>query len=63
MELEKVNIIGSMIPKVLKIITKQELDYREFDFVYGQEEYTKDYKKVKKQFKRQLKKTFRYGSR
>ena len=63
MELEKVNIIGGIIPKVLKIITKQELDYREFDFVYGQEEYTKDYKKVKKQFKRQLKKTFRYGSR
>ena len=59
MELEKVNIIGGIIPKVLKIITKQELDYIEFDFVYGQEEYTKDYKKVKKQFKRQLKKTFR----
>ena len=63
MELEKVNIIGGIIPKVLKIITKQELDYREFDFVYGHEEYTKDYKKVKKQFKRQLKKTFNYGSR
>jgi len=62
MELEKVNIIGSMIPKVLKIITKQELDYKEFDFVYGQEEYTKDYKKVKKQFKRQLRKTFNYGN-
>jgi len=62
MELEKVNIIGSMIPKVLKIITKQELDYKEFEFVYGQEEYTKDYKKVKKQFKRQLRKTFNYGN-
>tara|TARA_R100000773_G_C4180167_1_gene90236 strand:+ start:93 stop:284 length:192 start_codon:yes stop_codon:yes gene_type:complete len=62
MELEKVNIIGSMIPKVLKIITKQELNYKEFDFVYGQEEYTKDYKKVKKQFKRQLRKTFNYGN-
>ena len=62
MELEKVNIIGGIIPKVLKIITKQELDYIEFDFVYGQEEYTKDYKKVKKQFKRQLKKTFNYGN-
>ena len=63
MELEKVNIIGGIIPKVLKIITKQELDYIEFDFVYGQEEYTKDYKKVKKQFKRQLKKIFNYGNR
>ena len=63
MELEKVNIIGGIIPKVLKFITKQELDYREFDFVYGQEEYTKDYKKVKKQFKRQLKKIFNYGNR
>ena len=63
MELEKVNIIGGIIPKVLKIITKQELDYREFDFVYGQEEYTKDNKKVKKQFKRQLKKIFNYGNR
>ena len=62
MELEKVNIIGSMIPKVLKIITKQELNYKEFEFVYGQEEYTKDYKKVKKQFKRQLRKTFNYGN-
>jgi len=62
MELEKVNIIGSMIPKILKIITKQELDYKEFDFVNGQEEYTKDYKKVKKQFKRQLRKTFNYGN-
>ena len=51
MELEKVNIIGGIIPKVLKIITKQELDYREFDFVYGQEEYTKDYKKVKNNLK------------
>ena len=63
MELEKVNIIGGIIPKVLKIITKHKLEDSEFDFVYGQEEYTKYLSKVKKQFKRQLKKTFNYGSR
>lgn len=48
-----------MIPLVLKVITNNELEDHELDFVYGQEEYTKDLTKVKKQFKRQLKKTFR----
>jgi|TARA_R110001583_G_scaffold164477_2_gene316987 hypothetical protein len=62
MELKDVKILGSIIPKVLKLVTKHELKDSEFDFVYGQEEYTKDLKKVKKQFKRQLKKTFRYGN-
>ena len=63
MELKHFKIIGKMIPLILKTVTKQELKDSEFDFVYGQEEYTKDLKKVKKQFKRQLRKTFRYGNR
>tara|TARA_R100000742_G_C4180440_1_gene15753 strand:- start:298 stop:486 length:189 start_codon:yes stop_codon:yes gene_type:complete len=59
MELKDIKILGSIIPRVLKFVTKHELEDSELDFVYGQEEYTKDLKKVKKQFKRQLKKTFR----
>tara|TARA_A100000171_G_C2046560_1_gene103086 strand:- start:326 stop:505 length:180 start_codon:yes stop_codon:yes gene_type:complete len=56
MELKK---YAKMIPLVLKVISNNELEDEQLNFVYGQEEYTKDYKKVKKQFKRQLKKTFR----
>jgi len=63
MELKDIEILGKIIPKVLKLVTKHELEDSELDFVYGQEEYTKDLSKVKKQFKRQLKKTFNYGSR
>ena len=59
MELRHVNTIGKMIPSILKAITEYEFSDIEFYFVYGQEEYTKDLTKVKKQFKRQLKKTFR----
>tara|TARA_Y100000401_G_C8314739_1_gene221794 strand:+ start:210 stop:392 length:183 start_codon:yes stop_codon:yes gene_type:complete len=59
MELEKINISAKMIPQIIELIHKVEFDVEELYFVYGQEEYTKDYKKVKKQFKRQLKKTFR----
>jgi len=58
MELE-IDKLGQMIPLVLSVVTKNELEDIELHFVYGQEEYTKDLKKVKKQFKRQLKKTFR----
>ena len=59
MELKDIEILGNIIPRVLKLVTKHELEDSELDFVYGQEEYTKDLNKVKKQFKRQLKKTFR----
>jgi len=62
MELKDIEILGKVIPRVLKLVTKYELQDSELDFVYGQEEYTKDLSKVKKQFKRQLKKTFRYGN-
>ena len=62
MELKHIKIIGSMIPNLLKLIIDKRLSGDEFDFAYGQEEYTKDYKKVKQQFKTQLKKTFRYGN-
>jgi hypothetical protein len=56
MELKDIKILGSMIPNVLKIVTKYELPEREFDFVFGQEEYTTDFKKLKKQFKRLFRK-------
>jgi len=47
--------LATMIPLVLNIITKIDLEDEELEFLYGQEEYTKDLEKVKKQ----LKKTFR----
>tara|TARA_R100000329_G_scaffold29683_2_gene27298 strand:+ start:2608 stop:2787 length:180 start_codon:yes stop_codon:yes gene_type:complete len=56
MELKK---YAKMMPLVLKVILNNELEDERFNFVYGQEEYTKDLLKVKKQFKRQLKKTFK----
>ena len=52
MELKHIKILGSIIPSVLKTVTKYELSGKEFEFVYGQEEYTTDFKKLKKQFKR-----------
>jgi len=52
MELKHIKILGSIIPGVLKTVTKYELSGKEFDFVYGQEEHTTDFKKLKKQFKR-----------
>ena len=52
MELKDIKILGSIIPGVLKIVSKHELPEKEFDFVYGQEEYTTEFKKLKKQFKR-----------
>ena len=54
MELKEINIAVKMIPLILKMISKFELEGKEFHFVYGQEEYTKDLKKVKKQLKRAL---------
>jgi len=50
---------AKIVPLVLRMISKQEFENKELYFVYGQEEYTEDLKKVKKQFKRQLKNTFR----
>ena len=62
MELKDIKIIGAMIPNILKIILEKDLSIdNDFHFVYGQEEYTRDLSKVKKQFKRQLRKTFKYG--
>ena len=55
MELKDINTIGKMIPLVLKTVTKYNLPEKEFDFAFGQEEYTKDFKKLKKQFKRLFK--------
>jgi len=59
MELNEIKIIGGMIPNLLKLIIERKLSGDDYNFTYGQEEYTKDLTKVKKQFKTQLKKTFR----
>ena len=59
MELKDIKAIGETIPLILKIFTTREFPDSDFYFAYGQEEYTKDLKKVIKQFKRQFKKTFR----
>ena len=48
MELKHIKILGSIIPGVLKTVTKYELSGKEFEFVYGQEEYTTDFKKLPK---------------
>ena len=50
----KLKLMGMFIPKVLQVVTKIELSGKEFDFVYGIDEYSKDYKTLKKQFKRLL---------
>lgn len=51
MELKDIEILGKVIPRVLKLVTKYELEDSDFDFVYGQEEYTKDLSKVKNNLK------------
>tara|TARA_R100001594_G_scaffold42059_1_gene74106 strand:- start:2451 stop:2621 length:171 start_codon:yes stop_codon:yes gene_type:complete len=56
MELKEMNLKGQMIPIVLSIITKKELPGKEYHFLYGQSEYTRNLKKVIKQFKRQFQK-------
>ena len=63
MELKDIKILGELIPRVLKLVTNYELEDSEFDFVYGQEEYTKDLSKVKNNLKDNLKKHLEYGSR
>ena len=53
MELEyKIKILGYFIPTILAEVTEKEFKEKEWDFVYGENELTKDYKKVIKQFKR-----------
>ena len=37
MELKDIEILGKVIPKVLKLVTKYELEDSDFDFVYGQD--------------------------
>ncbi len=39
----------------LSLITKHEIYEKEYDFVYGMEEYTNDINKIKRKFKRLLK--------
>jgi hypothetical protein len=53
MELEyKIKILGYFFSTVLTEVTDKEFKEKEWDFVYGENELTKDYKKVIKQFKR-----------
>jgi hypothetical protein len=56
MELKnKIEIMLEWIPTCLSIITKYEIYEKEFDFIYGQQEETKDIKKIKHKLKRILK--------
>tara|TARA_R100000963_G_C4548514_1_gene42486 strand:+ start:223 stop:393 length:171 start_codon:yes stop_codon:yes gene_type:complete len=53
MELEKeIQILGFFVTTVLSQVTQKEFKDKDWDFIYGADEYTRDYKKVKKQFKR-----------
>ena len=53
MELEyKIQILGAFIPSILLEVTEKEFKEKEWDFIYGKNELTKDYKKVIKKFKR-----------
>lgn len=55
MELEKqINILGFFVVVVLGHVTEEEFEGKEWDFIYGIDEHTKDYKKIKKQLKRLL---------
>ena len=53
MELEyRIKILGYFLPTVLVEVTEKEFKEKEWDFIYGENELTKDYKKVIKKFKR-----------
>ena len=53
MELEyKIKILGYFFSTVLTEVADKEFKEKEWNFVYGENELTKDYKKVIKQFKR-----------
>jgi hypothetical protein len=55
MELKReINLKGLSIIFILKTISSINLKDKDFDFLYGIDEYTEDYKKIKKQFKRLL---------
>lgn len=55
MELEnEINTLGFFVKVVLGNVTQKELRGKDWDFIYGIDEHTKDYKKIKKQLKRLL---------
>ena len=51
----KIKLMGLFIPQILDVVTKTELPDKEYNFVYGIDEYSNDIKTLKKQFKRLIK--------
>lgn len=49
---DQIKISGIYLPSILKLIEKVEVPFKHYEFLYGQEEYTSDYSKIKKQIKR-----------
>jgi|TARA_R100000664_G_scaffold32873_1_gene48574 hypothetical protein len=49
---EEININGFYLSSILKIVTNIKIEDKEYDFIYGIDEYTEDLNKIKKQFKR-----------
>jgi|TARA_R100000742_G_C4252936_1_gene71075 hypothetical protein len=53
MELEyKIKILGYFLPTVLAEVTEKEFKEKEWDFIYGENEITDNYKKAIKQLRR-----------
>jgi len=53
MELKKqIDALGNFIPLVLKYVTKMEFKEKEWDFIYGSQEYNRSIKKHLKQLQR-----------
>ena len=53
MELEyKIKILGMFIPSILAEVTEKEFKEKEWDFIYGENEITDNYKKAIKQLRR-----------
>ncbi len=49
---EEINIKGLYLTAILKIVSNINFEDKDYDFVYGIDEYTEDITKIKKQFKR-----------
>lgn len=49
---EDINIKGFYLTAILKIVSNINFEDKDYDFVYGIDEYTEDISKIKKQFKR-----------
>ena len=49
---EDIIIKGFYLTAILKIVSNINFEDKDYDFVYGIDEYTEDISKIKKQFKR-----------